>query len=181
MRAPAEVRLERFQKLIEQISHASGKGAVIVVEGRRDLDSLQKLGITGRILCLQSSRTNTVGFVEGLGAVDDVIVLTDFDRQGVSLAKKLARILNSQKVHANLVLWRELRRLTRSDIRSIEELPKFYQRIRSELFFGHKVFDREYEVPILTNGKRLVNYRRLRLVKQHKEQKRVRGSLGRLS
>jgi 5S rRNA maturation endonuclease (ribonuclease M5) len=181
MRAPAEVRLERFQKLIDRISYESGRGAVIVVEGQRDMDSLRRMGIAGHIRCLQSSRTSTVGFAEGLGTVDDVIVLTDFDRQGVYLAKKLARTLNSEKVHANLVLWRELRRLTRSDIRSIEELPKFYQRLRNELLFGDKMLDRGYEIPILTNGKKPVDYRRLRLIKQHKERRKAHGSLGSMS
>jgi hypothetical protein len=45
------------------------------------------------------------------------------------LAKRLSHILTSQRVHANLVLWRSLRELTRSDVRSVEELPKYYQRL----------------------------------------------------
>jgi 5S rRNA maturation endonuclease (ribonuclease M5) len=129
LRAPVEVRLERFQKLVERVLHESEKGSVIVVEGQRDRESLRTLGIKGRIFCLQSSRRNTVGFVEQLEGVTEVVVLTDFDREGVSLAKRLARILGSQGVHANLVLWRSLRELTRSDVRSIEELPKYYQRL----------------------------------------------------
>ncbi len=145
MRAPAEVRLERLQKLIQRVSHESEQGGIIVVEGQRDRDSLRKMGITGTILCLQSSRKNTVGFVEELDAGRDVIVLTDFDRQGVFLAKRLARLLISQRIHANLVLWRELRGLTRSDVRSIEELPKFQQRLHAKVFFGTESFAREYE------------------------------------
>ena len=149
MRAPAEVRLERLQKLIQRVSHESEKGGIIIVEGQRDRDSLRKMGITGTILCLQSSRKNAVGFVEELESDRDVIVLTDFDRQGVFLAKRLARILNSQKIHANLVLWRELRGLTRSHVRSIEELPKFYYRLHSEVFLGVPTLEYEYSVPFL--------------------------------
>ena len=163
MRAPVEVRLERFQKLIQQISHESEKGSVIVVEGQRDRESLRKLGITGRILCLQSCRKNTVGFVEELEDVEDVVVLTDFDRQGVFLAKRLARVLTSQRVHANLVLWRSLRELTRSDVRSVEELPKFYQRLWFRqnkgipiVYHGYQ----GYEVAVPTGSRR--EQRRLR-------------------
>ena len=130
MRAPVEVRFEKLQKLIDRLSDESQKGSVIVVEGIRDRDSLRKIGITGRILCLQSSRKNTFGFVEELQGVGDVIVLTDFDREGTFLARKLARILNAERMRSNLILWRDLRRLTRSDIRSIEELPKYYQRLQ---------------------------------------------------
>jgi 5S rRNA maturation endonuclease (ribonuclease M5) len=149
MRAPAEVRLERLEKLVQRVSHESEQGGIIVVEGTRDRDSLRRMGISGTILCLQSSRKNTVGFVEELDAQRKVIVLTDFDRQGVFLAKRLARSLNYQKIRANLVLWRELRGLTRSDVRSIEELPKFHNRLRAEVFFGSTKAGREYEIPYL--------------------------------
>lgn len=142
MRAPAEVRLERLQKLIQRVSEESEKGGIIVVEGQRDRESLREMGISGTILCLQSSRKNTVGFVEELDGRRDVIVLTDFDRQGVFLAKRLTRLMNSQSIHANLVLWRELRGLTRSDVRSIEELPKLYARLQTEVFFGAAPFGR---------------------------------------
>jgi 5S rRNA maturation endonuclease (ribonuclease M5) len=130
MRAPVEVRFEKLERLIDRISDESEKGGVIVVEGNRDRDSLREIGITGSILCLQSSRRNTLGFVEDLHGVGEVIVLTDFDREGVRLAKRLARVLSAERIRNNLVLWEELRRLTRGDVRSIEELPKYYQRLQ---------------------------------------------------
>jgi len=133
MRAPPEVRLERFQKLIERISFESQKGSVIVVEGSRDKEALRRLGVPGTILCLQNSRMNPVRFSEQLNDTQDVVVLTDFDRQGVFLAKSLVRILNSQHVRTNLIFWRDLRRLTKSHIRSIEELPKLHQHLESDV------------------------------------------------
>ncbi len=161
MRAPVDVRLERLQKLIERVSYESDKGGVIVVEGQRDRDSLRKMGIKGTILCLQSSRKNTVGFAEGLDDGRNIIVLTDFDRQGVALAKRLTRALNSQKIHTNLVLWRELRGLTRSDVRSIEELPKFYYRLQTEVFFGVPSHEHDYEVLYLAKRrKRRADFRK---------------------
>jgi 5S rRNA maturation endonuclease (ribonuclease M5) len=135
MRAPLQVRFEKLQKLIERISDEAQRGRVIVVEGIKDRESLRSMGVTGTILCLKNSRKNTVGFAEGLDGEKEVILLTDFDREGVFLAKQLARILNSQNIHTNLLLWRELRGLTRSDLRSIEELPKLYERLHSELYF----------------------------------------------
>jgi 5S rRNA maturation endonuclease (ribonuclease M5) len=139
MRAPAQIRFERLQKLIERVNYEAERGAVIVVEGPRDRESLRMMGIKGKILCLQSSRRNAVGFAEQLEGERDVIVLMDFDRQGVFLANRLSRVLNSQKVHANLVLWRELRALTRSDLRSIEELPRLYDRLQNEVHFHRSI------------------------------------------
>jgi 5S rRNA maturation endonuclease (ribonuclease M5) len=134
MRAPASVRLERFQQLIEQVAFESSNGSTIVVEGQKDRESLRKMGITGPIECLQSSRQNTLAFVERLGRTKKIIVLTDFDRQGISLAKKLARALNAHSLNVNIVIWKNLRELTRSDVRSIEELPKYVERLRRETY-----------------------------------------------
>lgn len=134
MRAPAAVRLERFQQLIEQVALESSNGSIIVVEGRKDLESLRKMGIAGPIQCLQSSRQNTLSFVEKLGRTERIVVLTDFDREGTSLAKKLARNLNAHSLHVNLVIWKNLRELTRSDVRSIEELPKYFERLHRETY-----------------------------------------------
>jgi 5S rRNA maturation endonuclease (ribonuclease M5) len=132
MRAPAAVRLERFQRLLDQISYESSNGSTIVVEGQKDQKSLRSIGISGPILCLQSSRRNIVGFVESLTVTTKVIVLTDFDREGVSLAKKLSRMLTAQSLHVNMILWKNLRELTRSEVRSIEELPKYHERLQIE-------------------------------------------------
>jgi 5S rRNA maturation endonuclease (ribonuclease M5) len=139
MRAPAQVRFERLQKLIERVKYEAEKGAVIVVEGPRDRESLRSMGISGKILCLQSSRRNTLGFAEQLEDERSVIVLMDFDREGVFLANRLSRVLNSRKTHSNLVLWRELRALTRSELRSIEELPRLYDRLQNEIHFHRGV------------------------------------------
>jgi len=139
MRAPAQVRFERLQKLIQRLSDEAKQGALIVVEGTRDKKSLESMGIRGRIECIQSSRRSTFSFAERLYGEKNVIILTDFDRQGVFLANRLARILNTQAIHANLVLWRELRSLTRSELRSIEELPRLHERLADEVQFHRSV------------------------------------------
>jgi len=135
MRAPAQVRFEELQKLIQRLNDEAENGSLIVVEGVRDKKSLQSMGLRGRIACIQSSRRSTLSFAEQLDGEKNVIILMDFDRQGVFLANRLSRLLNVQSIHANLVLWRELRSLTRSDIRSIEELPRLHERLQQEVQF----------------------------------------------
>jgi 5S rRNA maturation endonuclease (ribonuclease M5) len=117
---------------MDRVVYESDCGGTVIVEGLKDRESLRKLGVKGRILCIQSSRRNALGFAEQLQDDRDVLVLTDFDREGVSLAKRLARILSSQGVRTNLTLWQALRHLTRSDVRSIEELAKYRQRLQIE-------------------------------------------------
>ncbi len=149
MRAPANVRLERLEKILEHLSHESEKDNLIIVEGAKDKNALRAMGITGSILCLQSSRLNPLEFVEQLGHLRQAIVLTDFDRQGVSLAHRLSRILNSRGTLGNIIIWRSLRELTRSSLRSVEELPGYRERLRLEVekpiyAFPHKFSHRDH-------------------------------------
>src|SRR5208282_1208445 len=149
MRAPANVRLERLEKILEQLSNESEKGNPIIVEGSKDKNALRAIGITGTILCLQSSRLNPLEFVEELGDLRHAIVLTDFDRQGVSLAHRLSRTLNSRGTLGNIIIWRSLRELTRSNVRSVEELPGYRERLRLEVenpndAFPHKFTRRDH-------------------------------------
>jgi len=149
MRAPAYVRLERLEKILEHLFHESEKGNPIIVEGAKDKNALRAMGITGIILCLQSSRLNPLEFVEQLGHLQQAIVLTDFDRQGVSLAHRLSRILNSRGILGNIIIWRSLRELTRSNLRSVEELPGYHERLQLEVekptnAFPHKFIRREH-------------------------------------
>jgi len=134
MRAPASVRLERFQQLIDQVTFESSNGSTIVVEGQKDRDSLRRMGIKGPIRCLQSSRQNALAFTEDFDHTKRILILTDFDREGTSLAKKLVRSLTGHGLQVNLVLWKRLRELTRSDVRSIEELPKYFERLTVEAY-----------------------------------------------
>ena len=40
-------RLERVEELLSELSEYSGRGAIIIVEGKRDVLSLKRLGIEG--------------------------------------------------------------------------------------------------------------------------------------
>jgi len=171
LRAPPEVRFERIQRTLEQIIQDSEGGSLIIVEGQRDLDSLRSLGVAGRILCVQSSRRNTFEFAEGIDGRHSVIVLMDFDRQGVFLAKRLSRLLNAQGVRANLKTWRDLKQLTRSEIRSIEELPNLLHRVGLERSMATPV-RHAYEVPLLTRQHRISDDKRIRLERLHKARKK---------
>ena len=144
MRAPANVRLERLEKLLEYLSDESEKGNPIIVEGAKDKNALRAIGITGSILCLQSSRLNPLEFVEGLGELRKAIVLTDFDRQGVSLAHRLSRTLNSRGTLGNIIIWRSLRELTRSNLRSVEELPGYRDKLRLEVEHPNDAFPHKF-------------------------------------
>jgi len=75
--------------LLSELSEYSGRGAIIIVEGKRDIFSLRRLGIEGNFeLATNDSIYNFTETVAKIG--NEVVVLTDWDRRGDLLAVKLS-------------------------------------------------------------------------------------------
>jgi len=123
-------KYERLDRLTRKLITRSKLGTPIIVEGRKDELSLRQLGVEGKILCMKSLGIGFYDFVEGLRSVREVIVLTDFDREGKELSSQLVKELSRIRVKADDSLWRELRSLGRSEIRSVEELAKYVEKLR---------------------------------------------------
>jgi 5S rRNA maturation endonuclease (ribonuclease M5) len=69
-------RLERIEELLSEISEYAGKGAIIIVEGKRDVFSLKKLGIEGNFeLATRHSLFNFSEKIAQFGS--EVVILTD--------------------------------------------------------------------------------------------------------
>jgi 5S rRNA maturation endonuclease (ribonuclease M5) len=134
-RNPREIRTPRAayyarkkdetEKLLDELRKRSNAGVPIVVEGHRDRNALRKLGFTGTILCLKAVRESRFQFLDRLDGFEDIILLTDFDREGRELRLWLYQELTRRGVKADDLPWRRIRSLARTEMRSIEELPSF--------------------------------------------------------
>ncbi|RUM34037.1 MAG: hypothetical protein DSY33_03165 [Archaeoglobus sp.] len=82
--------LLEFEKELKDLMERSNDGAVIVVEGFRDRESLRLLGIRGRIVESSSSPSDILA-EEICRITKDVIIFTDSDRSGISLQRRLVR------------------------------------------------------------------------------------------
>jgi len=94
----------------------------VIVEGRRDVDALRRLGLKGAILTLHCGRT-VAAFAEQLSRrFPAVVLLLDWDRRGRQLHTQLTRLLETdwEEYH---YLRQELITLCKSTISSVEELP----------------------------------------------------------
>ncbi|MEM2881791.1 MAG: toprim domain-containing protein [Candidatus Bathyarchaeia archaeon] len=129
---PLRRKYVRIGKILERIASAGGD-SVIIVEGRRDEESLRRLGITGNIYRLKSSRIGFREFPAILGPYREAIILTDFDREGEELAIRIQRELAPLRVRANYSLWNQLRGLVSSDIKSVEDLADYLKKMELEL------------------------------------------------
>ncbi len=130
MPSASERKYLRLDRLTRKLVDRSRLGTPIIVEGRKDELSLRRLGVEGKIFCIKSTGIGFFDFVEKMKTSREVIVLTDFDKKGRELSSQLIGELSRIRIKADDRLWRELRSLGRSDIRSVEELADYMNRLR---------------------------------------------------
>jgi len=128
-----EKRLEKIQKLLERITAQSAKGTPIVVEGKKDIQSLRKLGVTGDIIL---AKTSGKSFLDVLGEIEqkersDVILLFDFDRRGREWTHRMACGLEGMKITPNCLFWRMLLGLVGRDVKDIEGLAAYLETLKN--------------------------------------------------
>ncbi|WP_455279073.1 toprim domain-containing protein [[Eubacterium] cellulosolvens] len=132
MNASLRRKFEDIEKTLKRIVSSSQDGVPIIVEGRRDEKALRKLKVPGRVICLKSSGNGFYDFTANLADKREVIVLTDFDKEGARLAAKLIDELTHMKVKVNVAVWKKLRALCRPEVHAIEELVGLVENLREE-------------------------------------------------
>ena len=121
-------RLERLEKVLAELNETNAAGAPVLVEGRRDLESLRAVGVTGDVVILHQGK-QLFALCEHLAASHRlVIVLTDDDAKGRRLAKEVDRILALNGGQADHRFRHDLFRLV--DGHDVESLAGFLSRLR---------------------------------------------------
>jgi 5S rRNA maturation endonuclease (ribonuclease M5) len=103
----------------------------VVVEGRRDAESLKRLGVTGEILKLHSGKS-LYDFCDGLAnQYPKFILLLDWDQRGNDLLAKMARHLETG--------WQEFTHfrsgfmtLCGKHLQEVENLASWFKSLQSE-------------------------------------------------
>jgi 5S rRNA maturation endonuclease (ribonuclease M5) len=129
-----EKQLEEICKLLERLEKQSSKGTPIVVEGRNDIQTLNKLGITGKIISVKTAGKSFLDVVEEIekSGKPKIILLLDFDRRGKNWTHRLSRSLEGMKITPNLIFWRRLSGLARHDIKDIEGLATYLETLKNK-------------------------------------------------
>ena len=123
-------KMERATRIFNDLARQSNTGVPIIVEGRRDETALRKLGITGTVHCLKATGESRVRILERLDGSKRAIILTDFDREGDELESWLYQELSHRGIHPDNRAWWKLRGLSRTEVRSVEELPSFVKALQ---------------------------------------------------
>ncbi len=125
-------RLERLEMLISELQTLADSGAIIVVEGRRDAESLRFLGIKGEIMF--ASRQPLLEFTELLSkSGKEIVLLTDWDKKGGIVARKIIQHLLTYGIMPNTDIRSRIRVLVKKRIKDVESLNNYVNKLRYEL------------------------------------------------
>ena len=125
-------RLEKLEGLILELQQMSDKGAVIIVEGKRDRKAMRALGITGDIEL--GTKKSILVFCEDVAReYNNVIVLTDCDEKGDKLASLMEGYLRSTSADVNMDILKKIKNLVQKRIKDIESLDTHISNLRHNL------------------------------------------------
>ncbi|MGZ7209192.1 MAG: toprim domain-containing protein [Methanobacterium sp.] len=124
----------RLSRIVEELSYRTEQGTTILIEGKKDEEALKKLGINCNIIKVSGSGLKLFEVAEkAVESSSEVIILTDFDKKGNLLAKKLSKDIQSLGSHPDLNIRRNIMNITRRYIKDIESLPKHLKQLELEL------------------------------------------------
>jgi len=129
-----EKRTEKLLKILEKLTKESAKGIPIIVEGKNDINALQRLNVKGNVI---SAKTSGKSFLDVLSEVErtgkrEVVLLMDFDKRGREWTKRLMQHLEKMRITPNSLFWRGLLGLVGRDVKDIEGLATYMETLREK-------------------------------------------------
>lgn len=117
-------RKDALEELSEFLSEAHNYVDVILVEGIRDVSSLRSLGCTAEIEVLSHTGVSDHELAEEIASkYNSVLILTDFDEEGLNLNQKFCSIFERTGAKVEIELRRWIARLmARIGVYAIESL-----------------------------------------------------------
>jgi len=126
-------RLEKVEEIISELKELADSGAIIVVEGRKDVESLQLLGVKGEVRL--ASQQPLLEFTEMLSkSGKEIVLLTDWDKKGGILTRKIKTYLLDYGITPDTSIRGRLRTLVKKRIKDIESLNNYVDKLRYELY-----------------------------------------------
>lgn len=125
-----EERLEEILEVLDDLEDISAD-TPIIVEGLKDASALRRLGVRRNVVTLGKGLT-VFAFCERLSERHPkAVVMTDWDRKGGKLARMIKEALEANGARADTDLRARLVLLVKKDIKDIEGLPAYVERLRA--------------------------------------------------
>ena len=123
----------KLSNLIEELKICGEQGIPVLIEGQKDERALKELGVNGNFIKVSGSGLKLFEIAEiAAQSSSRVVILTDFDRKGNQLAKRLSEDIQSLGSHPDLRLRRTIMGITRRFIKDIESLPRHMEQLELE-------------------------------------------------
>ena len=117
--------IDGLHVFIDMLNEEAECGSVIVVEGKRDVEALNRIGFKGNLTILNHFKGIT-DFVDNHCQIrKKIILLLDMDRTGKHLTSKLVSQLQHKGNNVNLFYKKALAKTTNGKIRQVEELAAY--------------------------------------------------------
>lgn len=123
---------EAIIETLEEIQKDLDSGAIVVVEGLKDVRALKTYGIRGDIR--KCANTPLAVFCETATRKNKkIILLTDWDEAGRIRAGKMAEYLESLGADFDLMFRKNIIRFSKKNISDIESLCTYLTRLKNDL------------------------------------------------
>jgi 5S rRNA maturation endonuclease (ribonuclease M5) len=114
----SEQEINEIRDFVSELN--SIEQSAVVVEGKRDVVALRKLGFSGKVIEFHKFG-GMINFVDSVAQYERIIILFDRDRKGRILTGKTIRLLQ-RRTKIDLSFKRKLRTITKGKIMFIEQL-----------------------------------------------------------
>jgi 2,5-diamino-6-(ribosylamino)-4(3H)-pyrimidinone 5'-phosphate reductase len=123
---------EKILKILECLAEESAKGTPIIVEGKKDIETLRALAVEGKIMTAKTGGKSLLDVISEVekNEVGEVILLLDFDRRGREWTKRLRQQLEKARIKLNITFWRELSALVGKEVKDVEGLAAYMETLK---------------------------------------------------
>lgn len=126
---------EKLTEALNTLAEESAKGTTILVEGRKDVETLRNLGVQGPILTV---KTGGKSFFDVISELEEqklakVVLLLDFDRRGKQGTNRLRRNLERTGIKVDLAVWLALLGSVGKDVQCVEGLTAYLKRLKARI------------------------------------------------
>ena len=123
---------EKIQRLLERLAEESARGTPVIVEGKKDIETLRVLGVEGEIISAKTGGKSRLDVVSEAEKRDsrELILLLDFDRRGKEWTQVLKQQLEKAKIKPNLRFWKDLQSLVGKEVKDIEGLASYIETLK---------------------------------------------------
>lgn len=125
---------EGLIEILNALTEESTKGTPILVEGKKDVETLRVLGVEGPILTI---KTGGKSFLDTVSELEEkeivrVILLLDFDRRGKQGTNRLRQYLEHAGITVDLGFWRALLSSVGKDVQCVEGLNTYLENLKTK-------------------------------------------------